>query len=124
MKPVRLAFALLAAASLGGCALFRSYAPDLPARISVCETYTRQVCGTWTRQRGDVYAGRWEDGATAELRVRRPNEVEFEATRTDSGMNAGLSAIYRGTVRGRTAAGQVTWTEGRAARTGFWTAEW
>ena len=123
-KIQKLGVVVLAAASAGGCALFRSFSPDYPDRIAVCETYTSQVCGTWTRQRGDVYAGEWADGATAELRLRRPNEVTIEATRTDSGKNPGLTAVYEGSVRGRTAAGQVTWTADGETRTGFWTADW
>jgi hypothetical protein len=115
---------MIAAAGAAGCSLLRGGTPDMPARIAVCETYTTEVCGTWTRRAGDVYAGTWDDGATGEIRLRRPNSVEIEATRTDSGKNPDLTAVYRGSVRDRTAAGQVTWTERGASRTGFWTAEW
>ena len=125
MRMIRTAAALLlAAGGVAGYSLLRGSPPALPAQIRVCEEYSSQVCGTWTRQRANVYAGTWEDGATAEIRLFRASDVEIEARRTDSGKNPNFTAVYRGAVRGRSAAGQVTWNANGNVRTGFWTAQW
>lgn len=107
--------------SLSGCSLLTG--PDRPAEIVVCETYTVRICGTWQRS-GSTYAGSWQDGATADVDLVRFTRTEIRAERTDFGQNRDLTAVYTGTVNGRTASGSVTWTVEGTPRTGSWTAEW
>jgi hypothetical protein len=89
----------------------------------VCETFSAEVCGTWTLGE-DGYAGAWADGATATIGVARFTRNAAEFHRVDHGKNVDFTAVYTGAVRGRTAAGAVTWTSRGVPRTGTWTAEW
>lgn len=136
LAPLRLVFAA-AAALYTSCS--RPYDPapasapvpaepamaaKLPASMRVCETHRVRICGVWTLEEGGHYAARWDDGATAAIRVVRFTAEEMEVRRVDFGQNRDFTGEYRGTVRGRTAAGVVTWNAAGEPRAGTWTAEW
>ena len=82
-----------------------------------------RICGTW-RLDGGRYSARWEDGASANLRVVRWSADEVVLEREDFGQNVGFTARYTGRITARAASGQVTWNHQGNVRTGTWTAEW
>lgn len=95
----------------------------LPELIQTCETFTVEICGTWTLA-GDHYVGAWQDGATANLEIIRFTETDVVLHRVDFGKNQDFTANYTGTVTGRTATGVVVWIASGASRSGEWVAWW
>lgn len=98
--------------------------PKLPERIEQCETFTEQVCGTWTLRPDGTYRAEWDDGATATIRVNEFSGTHIWATRVDNDPR-GVTADYAASVAdGRVVGGSVWWAGNRGARTGNWSAEW
>lgn len=95
----------------------------VPAAITSCEQNTGTVCGSWTLQT-DRYHVVWTDGATSTMQVIRFNDSGVEFQRSDLSLNNNFSARYVGALNGRTAVGQVTWTQNYFSWSGTWNAEW
>lgn len=96
----------------------------VPLQLNVCEANNATVCGTWVWQ-NDHYAGRWQDGATANITVTRFGTTA-EFARMDYGKNKKFSASYTGTANlaSRSASGAVTWSVAGQTVRGRWTAQW
>ncbi|HET7234628.1 MAG TPA: hypothetical protein VFJ16_31740 [Longimicrobium sp.] len=97
----------------------------LPERIGQCERYAVEVCGTWTLQPGGTYRARWNDGATATIRVMELSDTRMVASRVDDDPRR-RTAVYEGSVADRSlvSSGSVGWTTGRESRVGSWSASW
>lgn len=107
-----------------GASAARTFTVRLPATISVCEVPSITICGTWTLQPSGQYLGSWADGATANLTVATATSGQLVVNRADFGKNHDFSAVYLGTLTGRSAAGTVAWNHAGAVFNGTWTAQW
>jgi hypothetical protein len=117
--------AVVATVVLAGCASLSPGRAALPATIHECEAGRARICGTWTLE-GGRYRARWENGATAVITVPRFDANRVTLARDDyAGTSAGMTALYEGTVSGRTVRdGRVTWRQGGNEWRGTWEAEW
>ena len=101
--------------------LDESVRPRSPSVLHECETYNRQICGTWTLA-GGGFKARWENGATALLTIEEfGRDVRIRRTDTSSQK---LTAIYTGIRSGTKIEGKVTWTSNGQSWSGTWNAEW
>jgi hypothetical protein len=100
-------------------------ATSVPRILNECETYTSEICGTWTLE-GDHFNAKWENGATAILKVQNWDANQVVLNRYDSeGASSGLSARYEGKINGNTIEdGSVTWTWQGSTWSGTWNANW
>jgi len=100
-------------------------ATSIPSSLRECETYTSEICGTWTLE-GDHFNAEWDNGAIAVLKVQSWDTKNVIITRYDSeGASAGLSARYEGQISGNTIEdGTVTWTWKGSTWSGTWKANW
>jgi hypothetical protein len=97
---------------------------SVPQSLQECETYTSEICGTWTRM-GDRFNAQWNNGASAMLNVERWDNGAVVLTRQDTqGSSAGLTARYEGRLIGNHVDGSVTWNWNGATWSGTWTADW
>lgn len=97
---------------------------SVPQSLQECETYTSEICGTWTRM-GDQFNAQWESGASATLNVERWDNGAIVLTRHDTvGSSAGLTARYEGRCTGNHVEGTVTWTWNGSSWSGTWSANW
>jgi hypothetical protein len=97
---------------------------SVPPSLQECETYTSEICGTWTRM-GDQFNAQWESGASATLNVERWDNGAVVLTRHDTvGSSAGLTARYEGRCTGNHVEGTVTWTWNGSTWSGTWSANW
>jgi len=95
-----------------------------PQSLRECETYTSEICGTWTRM-GDQFNAQWDNGASAALNVERWDNGAVVLTRHDTaGSSAGLTARYEGRCTGNHVEGTVTWTWNGSTWSGTWSANW
>lgn len=96
-------------------------APSIPQSLRECETYTSEICGTWTLE-GDHFNANWDNGATATIKVEQWDTTGVVLTRYDStGSSAGLSARYEGQLNGSIIDnGVVTWTWNGNTWSGTW----
>lgn len=98
--------------------------PSVPQNLQECETYTSEICGTWTRM-GDQFNAQWDNGASATLNVERWDNDAVVLTRHDTiGSSAGLTARYEGRCTGNIVEGMVTWTWNDSTWSGTWSANW
>ena len=97
---------------------------SIPQSLRECETYTSEICGTWTLE-GDHFNADWDNGATATIKVEKWDTTGVVLTRYDStGSSAGLSARYEGQLNGNTIEnGVVTWTWNDNTWSGTWRAD-
>lgn len=97
---------------------------SIPNSLQECETYTTEICGTWTRT-GDQFNAKWDNGASATLNVERWDNGAVVLTRHDTfGSSAGLTARYEGRCTGNQVNGTVTWTWNGSSWSGTWSANW
>jgi len=97
---------------------------SIPNSLQECETYTSEICGTWTRME-DQFNAQWESGASATLDVERWDNGDVVLTRHDTvGSSAGLTARYEGRCTGNHVEGTVTWTWNGSSWSGTWSANW
>ena len=97
---------------------------SVPQSLQECETYTTEICGTWTRM-GDQFNAQWDNGASATLNVERWDNGAVVLTRHDTeGSSAGLTARYEGRCTGNHVEGTVTWTWNGSTWSGTWSANW
>jgi hypothetical protein len=97
---------------------------SVPQSLQECETYTSEICGTWTRM-GDQFNAKWDNGASATLNVERWDNGAVVLTRHDTvGSSAGLTARYEGQCTGNHVEGMVTWTWNGSTWSGTWSANW
>lgn len=97
---------------------------SVPQSLQECETYTAEICGTWTRM-GDQFNAQWDNGASATLNVERWDNGAVVLTRHDTeGSSAGLTARYEGRCTGKHVEGTVTWTWNGSTWSGTWSANW
>lgn len=97
---------------------------SVPQSLQECETYTSEICGTWTRM-GDQFNAQWDNSASATLKVERWDNGAVVLTRHDTGgSSAGLSARYEGRCTGNHVEGTVTWTWNGSTWSGTWSADW
>lgn len=97
---------------------------SVPQSLQECETYTSEICGTWTRM-GDQFNAQWDNGASATLNVERWDNGAVVLTRHDTvGSSAGLTARYEGRCTGNYVEGMVTWTWNGSTWSGTWSANW
>ncbi len=97
---------------------------SVPQSLQECETYTSEICGTWTRM-GDQFNAQWDNGASAMLYVERWDNGAVVLTRHDTvGSSAGLTARYEGRCTGNHVEGTVTWTWNGSTWSGTWSANW
>jgi len=97
---------------------------SVPQSLQECETYTSEICGTWTRT-GDQFNAKWDNGADATLYVERWDNGAVVLTRHDTvGSSAGLTARYEGRCTGNHVEGTVTWTWNGSTWSGTWSANW
>jgi hypothetical protein len=97
---------------------------SVPQSLQECETYTSEICGTWTRM-GDQFNAKWDNGASATLNVERWDNSAVVLTRHDTvGSSAGLTARYEGQCTGNHVEGMVTWTWNGSTWSGTWSANW
>jgi hypothetical protein len=97
---------------------------SVPQSLQECETYTSEICGTWTRM-GDQFNAQWDNGASAMLNVERWDNGAVVLTRHDTeGSSAGLTARYEGRCTGNHVDGTVTWTWNGSTWSGTWSANW
>lgn len=97
---------------------------SVPQSLHECETYTSEICGTWTRM-GDQFNAKWDNGASATLYVERWDNGAVVLTRQDTvGSSAGLTARYEGRCTGNHVEGMVTWTWNGSTWSGTWSANW
>jgi len=97
---------------------------SVPQSLQECETYTTEICGTWTRM-GDQFNAHWDNGASATLNVERWDNGAVVLTRHDTvGSSAGLTARYEGRCTGNHAEGTVTWAWNGSTWSGTWSATW
>jgi|GEM_PF-1702006 len=87
------------------------------------ETGTSTIRGTWDWDAArKLYNARWENGATAIIRVDSIDGSRAVMTRTDTG-TPGFTARYVGTRQGNTFSGEVTWTYQGRTWSGAWRAD-
>ena len=97
---------------------------SVPQSLQECETYTSEICGTWTRM-GDQFNAQWDNGASATLNVERWDNGAVVLTRQDTvGSSAGLTARYEGRCTENHVEGMVTWTWNGSTWSGTWSANW
>jgi hypothetical protein len=97
---------------------------SVPQSLQECETYTSEICGTWTRI-GDQFNAQWDNGASATLNVESWDNGAVVLTRHDTvGSSAGLTARYEGRCTGNHVEGMVTWTWNDSTWSGTWSANW
>jgi hypothetical protein len=97
---------------------------SVPNSLQECETYTSEICGTWTVQGSQINAV-WDNGAEATLNVEQFDKNTVVITRQDiAGSSAGLTARYEGVLTGNHVEGSVTWNWNGATWSGTWTADW
>jgi len=97
---------------------------SIPQSLQECETYTSEICGTWTRM-GDQFNAKWDNGASATLNVERWDNGVVVLTRHDTvGSSAGLTARYEGRCTENHVEGMVTWTWNGSTWSGTWSANW
>ncbi len=97
---------------------------SVPQSLRECETYTSEICGTWTRS-GDQFNAQWDNGASATLNVDSWDNGVVVLTRHDTGgSSSGLSARYEGRCTGNHVEGKVTWTWNGSTWSGTWSADW
>jgi hypothetical protein len=98
---------------------------SVPRSLDECETYTSEICGTWTMEGNHINAV-WNNGATATLNVESWSPAGAVLTRYDSGgSSAGLSARYEGQITGnKIENGKVTWNWKGSTWSGTWKANW
>jgi len=97
---------------------------SVPQSLQECETYTSEICGTWTRM-GDQFNAQWDNGASATLNVERWDSGAVVLTRHDTvGSSAGLTARYEGRCTENHVEGMVTWTWNGSTWSGTWSANW
>jgi hypothetical protein len=87
------------------------------------ETGTSTIRGTWDWDAANkLYHARWENGATATIRVDELANGRAVMTRIDKG-NSGFTARYVGTRQGNTFSGTVTWSYQGRSWSGSWRAD-
>ena len=97
---------------------------SVPNSLQECETYTSEICGTWTVQGSQINAV-WDNGAEATLNVEQFDNNAVVITRQDiAGSSAGLTARYEGVLTGNHVDGSVTWNWNGATWSGTWIADW
>jgi len=97
---------------------------SVPNSLQECETYTSEICGTWTMQESQIKAV-WNNGAEATLNVEQFDNNAVVITRQDiTGSSAGLTARYEGIPTGNHVEGSVTWNWNGATWSGTWKADW
>ena len=97
---------------------------SIPQSLNECETYTSEICGTWTLQGSHINAV-WNNGAKATLNVEQFDNNGVVITRQDTvGSSAGLTAQYEGRLIGNHVEGSVTWNWNGATWSGTWKADW
>lgn len=97
----------------------------VPATINACETNTATLCSAWTLA-DSLYNATWQQGSQAVIRVGHFSADSVRFNRVDpAGTSAGMTAVYRGSVAGRSVqGGMVTWTQPGAVFSGTWTGTW
>ena len=101
------------------------YGASFPGSLRECETYTGEICGTWTWDGRKINAG-WANGAKATLTLDRFDNHWVVISRNDTeGASAGLTALYKGRPRdNKVENGMVTWTWRGKTWSGTWKADW
>jgi hypothetical protein len=96
----------------------------VPKSLDECETYTSEICGTWTMEGNHINAV-WNNGAKATLNVEQFDNNAIVITRQDTvGSSAGLTARYEGRPIGNHVEGSVTWNWRGSTWSGTWKADW
>jgi len=97
---------------------------SVPQSLDECETYTSEICGTWTMEGSHINAV-WNNGAKATLNVEQFDNNGVVITRQDTvGSSAGLTARYEGRLVGNHVDGSVTWNWNGSTWSGTWKADW
>lgn len=97
---------------------------SVPQSLDECETYTSEICGTWTLH-GDHINAVWNNGAKATLDVEQFDNNGVVIIRQDTeGSSAGLTARYEGRPIGNHVDGSVTWNWNGSTWSGTWKADW
>ena len=98
---------------------------SLPGSLHECETYTTEICGTWTWE-GDHYNAKWNQGTLGTVKVERWGTSGVVLTRNDyAGENAGTVGHYEGQLSGNTIKnGVYTVTYEGNTVSGTWYANW
>jgi subtilisin family serine protease len=93
---------------------------SIPQSMQECETYTSEICGTWTLEDG-YFNAVWDNGAKATVNVEQFDDNAVVFTRQDAqGSSAGLTARYEGRRSGNHAEGSVTWDWQGSRWSGTW----
>lgn len=96
-----------------------------PQKLSECETYEVEICGTWTFENGK-YNALWDNGANAVINIVHFDEYTVVFTRHDTtGTSSGLQARYEGKrVAQKKVEGTVNWIWDNRNWSGTWEATW
>jgi hypothetical protein len=107
-----------------GSGKVQSGTSTVPYSLQECETYTSEICGTWTLQGSHINAV-WNNGAKATLNVEQFDNNGVVITHQDTvGTSAGLTARYEGRPIGNHVEGSVTWNWNGTTWSGTWKADW
>ncbi|MCK9564669.1 MAG: hypothetical protein M0Q43_01305 [Methanothrix sp.] len=97
---------------------------SVPNSLQECETYTFEICATWTLQESRINAA-WDNGAEATMNVEWfDNNVVVIARQDTAGSFVGLAARYVGKPTGNHMEGNVTRNRNGAAWCRTWKADW
>jgi len=97
---------------------------SIPQSMQECETYTSEICGTWTLE-GGYFRAVWDNGAKVTMNVEQfDNNAVVFARQDDQGSSAGMTARYVGQRTGNHIEGSVIWSRNGIEWSGTWKADW
>ena len=92
--------------------------------IKACETFERQICGTWTLQ-GNHFEAQWETGIKTRITIEQFDNNRVALNDVVATPQGDISVAYSGRISGnKIEGGTVTRTAYGQSWSGTWAASW